>query len=92
MRGNFKQQVDKAYKIICSRALVDDAELQYLLDTPNSTFYRIRRALLAIYPDVEHEKGYFKLKQPKEPNIQEYWGSLEPQEAHLGEADAKKKG
>ena len=81
-RSRFKLHVEEAYRIICDRGVVDDGELQYLLDLPPATYYRVKKALLAVYPDVEYEKGFFKLKrkEAREPFV-EYWGELEPKKA-----------
>lgn len=81
-RSRFKAYVEEAYRVVCSRGLVEDGELQYLLDISTSAYYRVRKALLAIYPDVEYVKGFLKLKrrQEAEPLI-EYWGELEPKKA-----------
>ena len=78
-RSRFKAHVEEAYRIVCSRGVVDDGELQYLLDLPPATYYRVKKALLAVYPDVEYERGFFKLKRREvEEPIVEYWGELEP--------------
>jgi len=81
-RGRFKTHVEEAYRVICERGLIDDGELQYLLDLSLTTYYRVRRALLAVYHDVEYEKGFLKLKRKQvgEPLV-EYWGELEPSKA-----------
>ena len=78
-RSRFKAHVEEAYRVICARGVVDDGELQYLLDISPATYYRVKKAILAIYPDVEYERGFFKLirKDITEPLV-EYWGELEP--------------
>jgi hypothetical protein len=81
-RGRFKTHVEEAYRVICERGLIDDGELQYLLDLSLTTYYRVRRALLAVYHDVEYEKGFLKLKRKQEGEpLVEYWGELEPSKA-----------
>ena len=81
-RSRFKTQVEEAYRVICERGLIDDGELQYLLDLSLSTYYRVRKALLAVYHDVEYEKGFLKLKRKQEGEaVVEYWGELEPSKA-----------
>jgi len=81
-RSRFKTHVEEAYRVICERGLIDDGELQYLLDLSLTTYYRVRRALLAVYHDVEYEKGFLKLKCKKEGEpLVEYWGELEPSKA-----------
>jgi len=78
-RSRFKAHVEQAYRVVCERGLIDDGELQYLLDLPPSTYFRVKKALLAVYHDVEYEKGFFKLKRKQEGEpIVEYWGELEP--------------
>jgi hypothetical protein len=81
-RSRFKAHVEEAYRIICERGLIDDGELQYLLDIPPATYFRVKKALLAVYHDVEHRRGYFKLKRKQEGEpVVEYWGELEPSKA-----------
>jgi hypothetical protein len=75
-RGRFKTHVEEAYRVICERGLIDDGELQYLLDLSLTTYYRVRRALLAVYHDVEYEKGFLKLKRKQVGElVVEYWGA-----------------
>jgi len=82
VRGRFKAHVEEAYRVVCERGLIDDGELQYLLDLSLTTYYRVRRALLAVYHDVEYEKGFLKLKRKQEGEpLVEYWGELEPSKA-----------
>lgn len=73
--------MDKAYRLITERIMMDDAELQYLLDVSHGPFYRIKRALLAIYTDVRYERGWFRIKASGDLQVKgiDYWGALEPQ-------------
>jgi len=87
-KSRFRSDVNKAYRLICEKGIIDSGELQYILDVSQGPFYRIRRALLAIFPDVVCENGYFKLKtlekheeqQPSSNLPLDFWGGLEPDE------------
>ena len=83
MRGNFRSDVQKAYRIICERGMIDDGELQYILSLSHGPYYRVRKAILAMFPDVVHENGYFKLKSQEDRSVSkdmpiDFWGSIEP--------------
>lgn len=83
-KNRFRSDVNKAYRLICDRGQIDDGELQYLLDVSQGPFYRIRKALLAIFPDVEHVGGFFRLRNIEEKTQQanpgiDHWGDLEPE-------------
>ena len=78
-RSQFRSDVNKAYMLICERKIVDDAEIQYILNLSHASFYRLKKALLAIFPDVVHEHGFFKLKEEKMKSIIEHWGELTPE-------------
>jgi len=66
--------------LVCERKIIDDAEIQYILNLGNASFYRLKKALLAIFPDVIHENGFFKLRteeRAREVPV-DHWGELEP--------------
>ena len=91
-KARFRSDVQTAYRLICQRGMIDDGELQYILNLSHGPFYRIRKAVLAIYPDVTHENGFFKLRTledkiaSKDMSI-EFWGAMEPEK---GEWSQKK--
>lgn len=80
-RSRFRSDVRKAYRIVCEKGVIDDGELQYLLDLSHGPYYRVRKALLAIFPDVSHQNGYFRISDKEKPVRKgvpiDFWGDVE---------------
>lgn len=71
--------MDKAYRLTRDLSPLDEGDLQYRLNVGLGTFYRVKKALLAVHQDIVFENGFFKVRPVQKGMIvSEHWGELEP--------------